>query len=411
MGERTNSKLKLGIVGLDHWMGGVIYTHNLIRSLNLLSELERPHLTLFCNKTTSAFDETRHLVNDEVRYAPILSNVPSSNRIANFAKWVKAGVSVLAFREAQPELAFAVRKAKVDAVFSISNPYSSMIPNAIAWIPDLQHCSLPELFSKLEIKGRDHKYKSLMQQPGRHIVFSSEHTRAEAIRYYGQSKAKLHVVHFATVPDTSWADDPADIINKYNLPSKYLVVPNQFWKHKDHETLFRAVALLKEQGLTVNLVCTGGTEDYRHPQHYSDLVALIRGARLEEQIHILGVVPRYEQIMIIRGALAIIQPSLFEGWSTVLEDARVLRKRVIASDFPVHLEQNLPESTYFRRKDVTDCARAVAAIYKDSEGGKEVSEFKFQPSCYEPALKFARDILNVVTQVSQKKVGSKKKYD
>src|SRR5262249_46677915 len=74
-------------------------------------------------------------------------------------------------------------------------------------------------------------------------------------------------------------------------------------------------------------------------------------------------IPRYDQIMLMRGASAIVQPSLFEGWSTVLEDTRALGKPIIASDFPVHIEQNLPQALYFRQGDSTDCARAILEHY------------------------------------------------
>lgn len=50
---------------------------------------------------------------------------------------------------------------------------------------------------------------------------------------------------------------------------------------------------------------------------------------------------------LLRAANAVLQPSHFEGWSTVLEDARVVGARVIASDFPVHIEQNLLDARYF----------------------------------------------------------------
>ena len=53
----------------------------------------------------------------------------------------------------------------------------------------------------------------------------------------------------------------------------------------------------------------------------------------------------------MRKAMAVIQPSLFEGWSTVVEDARALGKPMILSDFPVQIEQDPPSSDYFERNN------------------------------------------------------------
>jgi hypothetical protein len=41
----------------------------------------------------------------------------------------------------------------------------------------------------------------------------------------------------------------------------------------------------------------------------------------------------------MRAAAAIVQPSLFEGWSALLEETRSLGKLVFASDIPMHREQ------------------------------------------------------------------------
>jgi glycosyltransferase involved in cell wall biosynthesis len=41
----------------------------------------------------------------------------------------------------------------------------------------------------------------------------------------------------------------------------------------------------------------------------------------------------------MRAAALIIQPSRFEGWSTVVQDAKALGRPLICSDIPVHREQ------------------------------------------------------------------------
>jgi hypothetical protein len=48
---------------------------------------------------------------------------------------------------------------------------------------------------------------------------------------------------------------------------------------------------------------------------------------------------------------AVIQPSLFEGWSTVVEDAKALNKWVILSDIAVHREQLSINVDFFNPKD------------------------------------------------------------
>ena len=65
----------------------------------------------------------------------------------------------------------------------------------------------------------------------------------------------------------------------------------------------------------------------------------------------MGLIPRDEQLFLMKHAQAVLQPSLFEGWSTVIEDARSLQAPVIASNLPVNVEQLGPKGNYFKPHD------------------------------------------------------------
>jgi glycosyltransferase involved in cell wall biosynthesis len=110
-------------------------------------------------------------------------------------------------------------------------------------------------------------------------------------------------------------------------------------------------------------------------------------------VSILGKIPRYDQVMLMKGARLVVQPSLFEGWSTVLEDARALGKQVVASDFPVHIEQALPEAVYFRRNDSVDCASAIMKAL-----GKPPLDSIAQSHHAERLTDFARTFLRIAEQ-------------
>jgi glycosyltransferase involved in cell wall biosynthesis len=339
-------------------MGGIVYTHNLVRALATLPQEERPRMTLFCPRSANLFKNIEPLVDHLWVYKPLLE-VPPHRKLLYAARYVKTGITVSLLGEAQPELAFAAHRAHVDALFAVTNPYTRLLPNAIAWIPDLLHCALPDLFSPVERNSRHHRFTRLLHDPSRHVVFSSNHALRHAGESYGPVTARTHVMHFATVPEPSWHDDPAPTQAQYGVPPAYFMNCNLWAVHKDHATVIRAVHVLARKGIKVHVVCTGDTWDRRHPDHFAALQEEIKKLGLESQFQILGLIPRIDQVRLIRGASAVIQPSLFEGWSTVIEDARALGTPVIASDFPVHIEQNAPDCLFFRRGDAEDCARAI----------------------------------------------------
>lgn len=76
-------------------------------------------------------------------------------------------------------------------------------------------------------------------------------------------------------------------------------------------------------------------------------------------MQVLGVVPRSDYVQLVRAAALIVQPSRYEGWSSVVEDARALRKRIVLSDIAVHLEQAPPGGIYFRTGDATAFAGRI----------------------------------------------------
>lgn len=332
----------------------------MIRALSRLPKSERPRTTLFCRCSTDLFHEVLPLVDEVVTYRSLLDRVLAGTRLAIPARHANALVAAVLLRETAPELARCAQCARVDAVFPVSGPYTRSLPCPIAWIPDLQHRALPHLFSPLTCAMRNHRFSSLLRNPRKHVVFSSRSAIEDATRAYGKPRAQIHLLRFVTVPASGWSCDPAPIVAKYHVPTPFFILCNQFWAHKDHTTAFLAVAKLMHQGLRLHLVCTGPTRDDRNPAYFPQIHAKIKQLGIESQVQVLGTIPRVDQVCLIRASRGILQPSRFEGWSTVLEDARALGKLVIASDLPVHLEQAVPGSHFFRTGDSDSCASILA---------------------------------------------------
>ncbi|RIW14372.1 glycosyltransferase, partial [Algoriphagus lacus] len=64
---------------------------------------------------------------------------------------------------------------------------------------------------------------------------------------------------------------------------------------------------------------------------------------------------------------AVIQPSLFEGWSTVIEDAKSLNVQVICSNLPVHIEQLSLNGIYFNPYNEMELALIIKGFMKSSD--------------------------------------------
>jgi hypothetical protein len=100
----------------------------------------------------------------------------------------------------------------------------------------------------------------------------------------------------------------------------------------------------------------------------------------------------------MRRSLAVIQPSLFEGWSTVVEDARVLGKPTILSDISVHLEQNPPNSLFFEQHSPQHLAKLLADGWTQLPPGPDLEqEATARAKNIQEVQSFGQKFLNIAT--------------
>ena len=326
------------------WLGGRYYLHNLALALAQLPETERPRLF----------------------------GIAPGGEAEEFA-----GLRLLT---PVPEL-----PDDADVVFPNWNVPPRTAATQLHWIPDLQHRRLSGTFSRLERLKREVAFVRFAV-PARRIVVSSEVVRRDAARAYPPFARRLRVLRFTTVvPPGLTGTDPAETLARYNLEPGYLFLPNQFWKHKNHAVAFAAAADLGRV-----LVCTGATDDHRDPAYFGRLTA-----GLPSTVRILGVVPRTDYLQLLRGAAAVVQPSRFEGWSSVVEDARAFGKPIALSDIAVHREQSPPGAQFFDPDDAGALADAVEA----AAAGGPVPEADALTDQSERVTAYARAFVTLVSNL------------
>lgn len=255
--------------------------------------------------------------------------------------------------EERPELVEGI--AGADAVFPNWGLHRTPGVAQLHWIPDLQHRAQPQNFGLRDRLRRDLGYRRLSRQ-AQLVVVSSKAVRDDVAAAYRTAKPKLRVLHFTTVVPQLEDDDVAA---RYEIPGDYILLANQFWAHKNHATALSAL-----DRMPLPLVCTGETFDHRRPGYAE---ALLANARRDQgdRLHVLGVVPRDDYLRLVRGARVVLQPSLFEGWSSIVEDARAFGRPLALSDIPVHREQSPEHAHYFSPQDPVALAAAVEQAAAD----------------------------------------------
>jgi glycosyltransferase involved in cell wall biosynthesis len=245
-------------------------------------------------------------------------------------------------------------RARLD-VFSHSPPLGRTRTPWIFWIPDLQHRRFPEFFGRFERRLRDINYRSAIRDAAA-IITSSSAARDDVVKAYGTGAAPMRVLHFVANPHLDRSRLPSR--EKLSLPPRYFHLPNQFWKHKNHAIVIEALASAPE----AIVLATGAKEDYRNPTHYDELMSRIGRLGLTNRFRHLGMVGQDELVALMYYSVAVINPSRFEGWSTTVEEAKSLGKRVLLSDIPVHREQAPSRGRFFAPDD----ASALSALLREA---------------------------------------------
>jgi len=220
----------------------------------------------------------------------------------------------------------------------------------VAWLPDFQHRHLPAMYGRLTWLKREIGYQVQIRSRSA-VLLSSQDAKQDCERFYPFSCGRITVVHFATKVDPELFDQLSEaVVEQYGLKSgQYFFFPGQLYKHKNHALVVHALGLMSKNKQCVHVAFSGEKDSLRSQGLYEQLRLLAKQEGVLPYVHFLGNVPFRDLIGLMHYSKAVMNPSLFEGWSTVVEEARSMGLPMLLSDLSVHLEQMGEHARYFDR--------------------------------------------------------------
>ncbi|HOK99681.1 MAG TPA: glycosyltransferase family 1 protein [Bacteroidales bacterium] len=334
-----DKRIKVGIIYKvnNAWIAGTYFILNIIHALYTLSDNQKPHLFIIVNNKKD-FEDIK--IKTQYPYLePLLINTNGIMRKIN-------KLFLLLFKR---YLFLNKKLLSLDVILPIT--YNTALGyncknSFIYWIPDFQEHYLSHLFSAEEIKMRKLFQIKIIYEKN-NILLSSNFAYENLKSIYPGNQANVYVVPFAVSISLNNNLRFETIKDKYQIPSKYYFCPNQFWLHKNHVVILEALKISIENNNPFFVVFTGKTEDYRTSDYFKKICDFIEYNNLTSYVRILGFIDRDEMLHLLANSVALLQPSLFEGWSTTIEEAKALGKPVICSDIPVHHQQLGNKGIYF----------------------------------------------------------------
>lgn len=345
----------------SNWIAGLYYVQHCLEALTHLPCEDVPKVFVFLPESLCE----KFVESEACQAASWLTIVPIDER------WLQDSAGL-------KQLENLVASYDCDLFFPVMTP--PIIPVAgkmIAWITDYQHKHYPDFFGADDLAYRDKLFSFLTCIADR-VVCSSEAVQSDLERFYPLAKDRSFVLRFTVQPPAkALAGDIRSSLEKFAIRTPYAYLPYQFWSHKNHRVAFEAWRILKERGLNYTLICSGAKKDSRNLEHFRSLENYLRENQLEDSIRILGIVDRQDQWQLYRGAKLILQPSLFEGWSTSVEEARSLGKTIVLSDIPIHREQLSDGGNFFPPHDAENLAKIIEGLWTKLPEGHQ-PEFECQ---------------------------------
>lgn len=343
--KKNTHKTKLLINGMGGagWIGGLYYKRNILFSL-LSNELISKQVAI----TVVTEKENAHI-------------------FSTFSD--KIDIKCISYRSGREQtLKFMLQSllSGANVIYPHFGKRQKLLPSkGIHWIPDFQHNRLPTFFQQDEIDSRNTSFQMIADDDCP-LVLSSKASLVDFQEFYSTEKKNVYVVPFVSYIEPELKqmekETEARVLEKFDLTRKrYIAVMNQFWQHKNHMVIFKAMKKYFDanENQDILFVFTGAVEDYRNPEYIQRLKEIMEEPHIKDHTKLLGFIDRMEQLAVMKNAEYIIQPSLFEGWGTVVEDAKVLNKTILLSDIPVHREQKNEKCILFDPYDAKELAELI----------------------------------------------------
>jgi glycosyltransferase involved in cell wall biosynthesis len=265
-------------------------------------------------------------------------------------------------------------------------PFSYRGPLVVT-IHDLNHFLFPQyLPSHLHHILATRILKHSINRASR-IITGSEYIKGELVKYLRVEAEKVEVIPHAVSEALKPCEDEERLAlfrQEYQLPAEYLLTVGINKPHKNYAFLLRVLAeCWNSKAIELPLVFCGISERGR-----ANLIAVIESLGIGSSVIFMPYVDYQDLALVYAGAVALVFPSLYEGFGLPLLEAMKMGVPVAASKLPPLPEVAGDAAVWFDPTDEADAGSAIQRVVGDeklrgsliSQGRERVQAFSWEKS-------------------------------
>ena len=288
---------------------------------------------------------------------------------------------------------------RIDLIYFLSPNLRSQGLSNIPYIFtlwDLGHLEMPEF---PEVSGdrvfelRESLYNRSLKKAIK-VIVDSDYSKQYTIKKYNLDKNRVEVLKYLPNIRTIQPSKNIDIKQKYNLKNDYIFYPAQFWAHKNHIFILKAIKILREEkDINIDVVFSGSNK--------GNLKYILQKAKdfgVDDLVHYIGFAPNDEIPFLYKQSLALVMPTYLGPTNIPPLEAFFYETPVCYSDTPFFREQVGDAAFFMDLKDPRSLVQNILSIKNKTSivrdkafKGKEVLENWNEKDFYKKLLEIFND--------------------
>lgn len=260
-----------------------------------------------------------------------------------------------------------LQEDNIDLVYFLSPSLISQGLNNVPYIFtlwDLGHLEMmefPEVSYNREFEMRELIYTKSLKKAIK-VIVDSEYGKYKAINKYNLDEHRVEVLKFLPNIRTMQSDRNIDVKQKYNLSNDYIFYPAQFWAHKNHMYILKAIKILREEKqVDIDVVFSGSNN--------GNLEYILKRAKdfgINDLVHYIGFVPNEEIPFLYKQSLALVMPTYLGPTNIPPLEAFAYETTVCYSDTPFFREQVGDAAFFMDLKNPYSLVEHILTIRSDT---------------------------------------------